>query len=93
MVSLSQTARVNLSIIAATNCNLEEMTAEKTFRKDLFYRLKEGYLYLPPLSQHKEDIPLLVTHWMNTLAIFSAVDFTLEMQGLCPIMSRNLYFA
>ena len=73
---------VDVRIIAATNCNLEEMTAEKTFRKDLFYRLKEGYLYLPPLSQHKEDIPLLVTHWMNTLFCINKEITPLAMEAL-----------
>ena len=73
---------VDVRIIAATNHNLEEMTAEKTFRKDLLYRLKEGYLYLPPLSQHKEDIPLLVTHWLNTLFCTNKEVTPLAMEAL-----------
>lgn len=57
----------NVRIIAASSHDLAEMVEKKVFRKDLYYRLKEGYLYLPPLSARKEDIPLLVNHWMNTL--------------------------
>lgn len=58
---------IDVRIIAATNRHLKQMIEERTFRKDLYYRLKEGYLYLPSLSQRKEDIPLLVNHWMETL--------------------------
>lgn len=56
---------VNVRIVAATNRNLQEMITEKTFREDLYYRLKEGYLVIPELKQRKEDIPLLVDYWLS----------------------------
>lgn len=55
---------VNVRIVAATNRNLQEMIEEKTFREDLYYRLKEGYLVLPELKHRREDIPLLVDYWL-----------------------------
>lgn len=58
---------VDVRIIAATNRNLKQMIEEKTFRKDLYYRIKEGYLYLPSLAERKEDIPLLINHFMETI--------------------------
>ena len=57
---------IDVRIIAATNRNLKQMIAEKHFRQDLYYRLKEGYLHLPALADRKEDIPLLLEHWLRT---------------------------
>ena len=58
---------VDVRIIAATNRNLKEMMEENTFRKDLYYRLREGYLHMPSLKSRREDIPLLIDHWQERL--------------------------
>ncbi len=50
---------VDVRIIAATNQNLMEKVEQGLFREDLYYRLKIGHLYVPPLRSHKEDIPYL----------------------------------
>jgi transcriptional regulator with PAS, ATPase and Fis domain len=55
----TKTIRVNVRIIAATNKDLELMVAMKKFREDLFYRLNVIVINIPPLREHKEDIPLL----------------------------------
>jgi DNA-binding NtrC family response regulator len=52
--------RTDVRILAATNQDLEKMMARKLFRKDLFYRLRGGWLHLPPLKERKDDIPLLI---------------------------------
>ena len=52
-------------IICATNKNLEEMVEKKEFREDLFYRINVVHLKIPPLRERKEDIPLLVNHFLN----------------------------
>ncbi len=57
--------KTNVRLIAATNADLERMMAEGTFRTDLFYRLNVIPINLPPLRQRKEDLPLLVEHFLR----------------------------
>ncbi len=61
--SLSQ--KVDVRIVAATNEDLEELISKKLFRKDLYYRIRGGWLHLPPLRERPEDIPLLVDHFLD----------------------------
>lgn len=61
----TKTIKVDVRIIAATNTDLEELIEQKTFRKDLFYRLNVIKIELPPLRARKEDIPLLVKHFID----------------------------
>jgi PAS domain S-box-containing protein len=58
--------RVNMRLIAATNRDLGKMVAEKTFRNDLFYRLKVFPVFAPPVSDRASDIPILVRHFVAT---------------------------
>ena len=55
----------NARVITATNRNLEKMVSEGTFREDLYFRIDIVKLSLPPLSERKEDIPLLVAHFID----------------------------
>jgi PAS domain S-box-containing protein len=55
--------KVNVRVIAATNKNLAEEVASRRFRDDLFYRLNVVRVFLPPLSDRREDIPLLANHF------------------------------
>ncbi len=57
--------KFNARIITATNQNLEELVAAKKFRADLYYRLNVARLHLPPLHERREDIPLLLKHYID----------------------------
>ena len=61
----TQTIKVDVRILAATNTDIEALIAEKAFRKDLFYRLNVIKIEIPPLRERKEDIPLLVKHFLD----------------------------
>jgi len=56
---------VDIRFLTATNKDLESLIYEKKFREDLFYRLNAATLYLPPLRERKDDIPLLVDHFLH----------------------------
>jgi len=61
----TSTMKVDVRVIAATNTDLEELIAEKKFRPDLFFRFNVIKIELPPLRERKEDIPLLVKHFLD----------------------------
>jgi formate hydrogenlyase transcriptional activator len=64
----TRTKKVDVRIVAATHCDLEEMILEKQFRSDLYYRLNVFPICIPPLRERPEDIPLLVRHFVQEAA-------------------------
>jgi len=76
----SQTRRTDVRVVCATNADLRKMVEEHTFREDLFFRINLINLHLPPLRERKEDIPLLVDHFLqmacaaNNLPLVKASD-------------------
>jgi len=64
----TQSIRVNVRILAATNRDLQRAIAAGTFREDLFYRLNVFPIHIPPLRERKEDIPMLVEYFIDRFA-------------------------
>jgi DNA-binding NtrC family response regulator len=64
-VGASHTVSVDIRVVCATHRDLEEMVAEGRFRTDLFYRLNVVRVEIPPLRERREDIPLLVHHFLH----------------------------
>lgn len=68
-IGRTEKIEVDVRVMAATNTNLEKEVEERRFREDLYYRLNVVSIFVPPLAQRREDIPVLLEHF---LGIFSA---------------------
>jgi formate hydrogenlyase transcriptional activator len=82
----THTRKVNVRLVAATNCDLEEMIAKKEFRSDLYYRLNVFPIRIPPLRERKEDIPLLVSYFVQRFA----KQMQRKIEGISPAVMKGL---
>jgi Nif-specific regulatory protein len=64
-IGSEKTIKVDIRIIAATSRNLENLVSQAKFREDLYFRLNVIPLFLPPLREREEDIPILIEHFLN----------------------------
>ncbi|MFN4244427.1 MAG: sigma-54-dependent transcriptional regulator [Tepidisphaerales bacterium] len=78
--------RVDVRLISATNRKLEEMVAEKKFREDLFFRIKGVTLSIPPLRERREDIPLLIHHFIKLMS----EKYGKHIEGIAPEAQQKM---
>src|SRR5687767_9771097 len=72
--------KVDVSVVAGTNRSLQEEVKQGRFREDLFYRLNVMAVTLPPLREHREDVPLLINHY---IVLFN-IEFRKKIRGVTP---------
>jgi len=89
-VGSTQTSQVNVRIIAATNRNLEDEIIVGNFREDLYYRLAVVPIRVPPLRERKEDVPLLVKHFLEKYSDIMGKEIqTISSYGLEVLMEYD----
>lgn len=77
----TRTLQVNVRVIAATNRDLEKAIRENQFREDLYYRLNVVPVLLPPLRERREDIPILVSHFLKKASLEAGKDVRYVSDG------------
>ncbi|MGI8640870.1 MAG: sigma-54-dependent transcriptional regulator [Pyrinomonadaceae bacterium] len=89
-VGSSVAVKFDTRIIAATNKNLEQAVAENHFREDLFYRLNVIEINLPPLRERREDIPLLVKHFIaKTAREQNTIEKLIKQEAMSALVNYN----
>jgi two-component system response regulator PilR (NtrC family) len=84
----SHTIKIDVRVIAATHSDLTRMVADGTFREDLFYRLNVIPVQLPPLRDRREDIPILVQHFLQKIGPDSGrPNVTISQEALRRLMA------
>jgi len=81
---------LDFRIIAATNQELESKISDRSFRRDLYYRLNVARIHLPPLREHKEDIPYLISHFLRELNLQFGSNVTgIQQQALDILLAYH----
>src|SRR5436309_8537474 len=83
----AHTTKVDVRVIAATNSDLRRMVSDGTFREDLYYRLNVIPVQIPPLRDRKEDIPLLVQHFLDKFRPDAGKPMTVAQQAMRHLMA------
>lgn len=84
----SSRQKVDVRFIAATNEDMDKLIAKKLFRKDLFYRIRVGWLHLPPLRARQGDIGLLANKFLNDFCGHSN-DCVITEEAMCVLMEYS----
>jgi len=90
-IGSNQNISVDFRLIVATNQNLQESVSRGTFRNDLYYRLNVIHLKIPPLRERKEDIPLLLEHFIKKYAADNQQDVRGLTNESLHLMMRHTF--
>jgi DNA-binding NtrC family response regulator len=82
----SSRQKADVRFIAATNENLDKLMAKKAFRKDLYYRIRGGWLHLPPLRERKEDIAMLADKFLKE---YADINTRIDEDAACLLMEYD----
>ena len=85
----NRTIRVDVRLITATNRNLEEMVSKGEFRADLYFRINVVSIFLPPLRDRRDDIPLLLEHFLEKFNRENKRNFTVSPEAMQTITRCN----
>jgi len=84
----TSTLRATVRIVCATHRNLAEMVRQGRFREDLFYRLSVFPIQIPPLRERKQDIPMLVDHFLGQIGIIRGQPLTISKAALIKLIQH-----
>lgn len=87
----SHTRKVDIRVVCATNADLDSMVRERTFREDLFYRINLITLRLPALRERRDDIPLLVCHFISEYADKNGISLPEISSEAMTLLTRLPY--
>ncbi len=82
----NRTIKVNVRLVTATNRNLEEMVSKGEFRADLYFRINVVSIFLPPLRERRDDIPLLLEHFLDKFNQENKRKLAISEEALDAIM-------
>lgn len=85
-IGSSKSITVDIRLIAATNRNLQQMVVDGTFREDLYFRLNVVQIVMPPLRDRQDDIPVLLSHFLNEFARENNVEAPLIEAGAMRVL-------
>jgi transcriptional regulator with AAA-type ATPase domain len=85
----NKTIKIDIRLISASNKNLKELIMANLFREDLFYRLQDLTINIPPLRERREDIPLLVAHFLKKFG-YQTLE-TPKLQGIANMFQNDCF--
>ena len=85
----TETVKVDVRVIAATNRKLADLVARREFREDLYYRLNVIRIELPPLAERREDIPLLIDHFVRRFNAVTGEDVRALSREAVELLMRH----
>jgi transcriptional regulator with PAS, ATPase and Fis domain len=85
----NKTIKIDVRLISASNKNLKDLILANQFREDLYYRLQDLTIHIPPLRERREDIPLLVAHFLKKFG-YPTID-PVKLQGIAELFQNDRF--